>query len=63
MENYKIRITAQQGTSLDQDISLAGDYCAVRYGQRMAAPGDTLEVWRANECIFLSEDLGARKTG
>jgi hypothetical protein len=58
MEKYKIRITSKPGTFLEHDLILASDFVAVRHGQRMVADGETLEVFRNGECIFMSEDLG-----
>jgi hypothetical protein len=61
MEKYQIRITSKPGDALKPDVILSCDYAAVRYGQRMAEPGEKVEVWRSGECIFLSEDLGCRR--
>ena len=40
------------------EVNLASDYTAIRRASRMASPGDRIGVWRANECIFMSQDLG-----
>jgi hypothetical protein len=62
METYKIRLTpAQNRHASEETLELSCDHAAVRYGQRSAAAGDRLEVFRAGECIFLSEDLGPRQ--
>jgi hypothetical protein len=58
MEKYKIRITSRPGAFMEQDLLLAGDCAAMRHGQRLTAPGETLEVLRGEELIFLSGDLG-----
>jgi len=59
METYKIRLTAARNKRASEEtLELSCDHAAVRYGQRSAAPGDRLEVFRGGECIFLSEDLG-----
>ena len=58
METYKIRLTAARNKRASEEtLELSCDHAAVRYGQRSAAPGDRLEVFRGGECIFLSEDL------
>lgn len=65
MEQYAFRITSKLGATLEQSLIFASDSAAIRHGQKLAAPGERLEVWRAGERIFLSEELGrlrARKT-
>lgn len=65
MEQYTLRVTSRLGATLEKSMIFASDYAAVRYGQRLAAPDERLEVWRAGERIFLSEELGrlrVRKT-
>lgn len=65
MGQYAFRITSKLGATLEQSMIFSSDYAAIRHGQRLAAPGERLEVWRAGERIFLSEELGGlriRKT-
>jgi hypothetical protein len=57
MQRYKITIARGSRSVLDQEASLSSDYTAIRRATHMASPGDTVSVWRANECIFLSEEL------
>jgi hypothetical protein len=58
MEKYKIRIISRPGATLEKDLILACDHAAVRRGQKLRAPGERLEVYRRDECIFISEELG-----
>jgi hypothetical protein len=61
MERYKIRIKGTRYPVLEQDIGFASDFAAIRHDQRIVGPGDTLEVYRGSDCIFMGEDLGLRK--
>ena len=54
MQSYKIRIVGR----LDEVGPYNSDFSAVSYGQRLARAGETLEVFRREERIFKSEDLG-----
>lgn len=58
MDRYKIFVTSRPGATFEQDLILGCDIMAVRHGQRMAAPGERLEVWRGDKLIFRSEALG-----
>jgi hypothetical protein len=58
MSKYLIRITSKLGATLEKPLILNCDFAAVRHGKQLAAPGERLEVWRGDECIFMSEELG-----
>lgn len=58
MDQYTFRVTSKLGATLEQSMIFSSDYGAIQHGQRLAAPGERLEVWRAGERIFLSQDLG-----
>ena len=58
MEKYIIRVTSRLGATVEKSLVLECDYSAVRHGQRLAAAEERLEVWRGDECIFASEELG-----
>jgi hypothetical protein len=63
MHSYRICIRRQVGPVLVQEALSVSDYAAVRRAERLALPGDTIEVWRAAECIFLREELGLARVG
>lgn len=58
METYRIRV-AQTGRAASHEVRVASDFAAIRHGQRLATQGDTIEVFRRDECIFKSEELSA----
>ena len=60
MEKYKIRVTSGRGDKLEEVLFMAADFAAVRRGRQLATPGEKLEVYRGEECIFVSEQLGMR---
>lgn len=59
MAQYFIRITSKLGATLEKPLVLGCDFAAVRHGKQLMGPGERLEVWRGEECIFVSEELGA----
>jgi hypothetical protein len=58
MEKYTIRVTSRLGATVEKSLVLECDYSAIRHGQCLAAAKERLEVWRGDECIFASEELG-----
>jgi hypothetical protein len=58
MAQYFIRITSKLGATVEKPFILGSDFAAVRHGKQLVAPGERLEVWRGDECIFVSEELG-----
>jgi hypothetical protein len=58
VEKYLIRFGRGSGAVREVEVTLAGDLSAVRQGQRMIGPGEMLEVWRGDELIFRSQELG-----
>jgi len=56
MEQYRIRVTVNPGAIVEKTIDLENDAAAIAYGQRLAGPGETLEVWRGSQQVFMSEE-------
>jgi hypothetical protein len=52
MQPYRIHVS---GASIPWEIKVASDFAAARRTQHMACPGDRLEVWRGEKCIFERE--------
>jgi len=63
MEKYRIRISGNPSAQVDEEVRLANDFAAIRHGQRLAAPGEKLEIYRGSDCIFMSQDLGLTTFG
>lgn len=55
METYTVRVISKQGAALGRQVRFDSDREAIRWGIEAAAPGETLEVWRETEMIYLGQ--------
>jgi hypothetical protein len=49
MQPYRIQVL---GRPHCVEIKVASDFAAVRRAEHIARPGDPLQVWRGDKCIF-----------
>ena len=58
MEKFIIRVTPYRGNVVQHTMKLASANAAIRYARMMAEDAARLEVWRNDEIVFMTEELG-----
>jgi hypothetical protein len=57
MSIYKIKIIRRHLVA-EQEVDVRTDYAAIQYGRQSCSPGETVQVYRSDECIYLTRQLG-----